>query len=539
MPEITINPTTRIEGHHATTLDVEDGVVQDAKSHMEMFRGIESVTLERPPSAVPDITGKVCGVCFTCHRLTSSRAVEDAAMAAGVFDGVPRNAHLLRDAMEGIFYLWNHTIHLYALAGPDYSDAVAGTGLTRLDPMEGEGYLEAMDHQRTLMQAFAEFGGRVPNSLTYVPGGMSANPDASTIQSVKDHVASVSEWIGPTDAVPEVIENVRNGEFEPSVGAGLHDLVGLLYAAAEEGAAEYGVGPRRYYSNGVFRLPEREEFLFKRGIYRDGSIEPQTKAEILDAITESTAHSWYTDDSAGHPASAKPPEPAPGKDGAYSWGKAPRYEGQPMEVGPLARLVISDIDPFDLRAELGGASAASNTLNRLIARTQEILLVRDNVLGLLDAIEPGDPFTAEWDDDFDGQGVSLFEASRGALSHWADVRNGQINQYQIVTPTLWNMGPRDSDDTPGPLESALVGMEVEDVETPLDVMRTIRSMDPCLACSVHLQTPTGEYETVLEPATPGAVGKETTNTSEDTDVMDKSAKSDATNESGGKITDDR
>ncbi|WP_135667537.1 nickel-dependent hydrogenase large subunit [Halorhabdus rudnickae] len=539
MPEITIDPTTRIEGHHATTLDVEDGVVQDAKSHMEMFRGVELVTLERPPSAVPDLTGKVCGVCFTCHRLTSSRAVEDAAMAAGVFDGVPRNAVLLRDAMEGIFYLWNHTIHLYALAGPDYSDAVAETGLTRLDPIEGDGYMEAMDHQRTLMKAFTEFGGRVPNSLTYVPGGMSADPDASTIQSIKDYVGTVSEWIGPTDAVPAVIENVRNGEFDPSLGSGLHDLVGMLYTAAEAGAAEYGVGPGRYYSNGVFRLPESEEFLFERGIYRDGSVEPKTKAEILDGITESTAYSWYTADSAGHPAEAKPPEPAPEKDGAYSWGKAPRYEGQTMEVGPLARLVVSDLDPFDLRAELGGGSAASSTLNRLIARTQEILIVRDNVLKLLDAIEPGKPFTAEWDDDFDGKGVSLFEASRGALSHWADIRNGQINQYQIITPTLWNMGPRDGDDTPGPLETALVGMEITDVETPLDVMRTIRSMDPCLACSVHLQTPAGEYETTLEPATPGAVGEGTTNTCDNADSVVGSAGSNTTNDRNDEITDER
>lgn len=515
MPEITIDPTTRIEGHHATTLDVEDGVVQNAKSHMDMFRGVELVTLERPPSDAPHLTGKVCGVCFTCHRLTSSRAVEDAAMKAGVFDGVPRNAQLLRDAMEGVFWLWNHAVHLYALAGPDYSDAVAGTGLTRLDPIEGEGYLEAMQQQRKLMQAFAEFGGRAPHPLTYSPGGMSAQPDLSTIQSVKSRVDEVSEWIGPTDAVPEVIENVRNGEFDPSLGSGLHDLVGLLLTAAEEGAGEYGQGPGRYYANGVFRQPDSEEFLFKRGIYRDGSVEPKTKSEIVDAITESTAHSWYTDDSGGHPAEAKPPEPAPEKDDAYSWGKAPRYEGQTMEVGPLARLVVSEMDPFDLRTSLGGGATASNTLNRLIARTQEILIVRDNVLGLLDAIDPAGPFKAEWDDDFSGQGVSLFEPSRGALSHWVSVENGQIDQYQIITPTLWNMGPRDGDDTPSPLESSLVGMEVGDVEQPLNVMRTIRSMDPCLACSVHLQTPDGEYETKLEPATPGAAGEEAANTGPD------------------------
>lgn len=518
MPEITIDPTTRIEGHHATTLDVdENGVIQEAKSHMEMFRGAELITLDRPPSDAPHLTGKVCGVCFTCHRLTSSRAVEDAAMNAGVFDGVPENAALLRDAMEGVFYLWNHAVHLYALAGPDYSDAVAGTGLTRLDPIEGEGYLEAMQQQRKLMQAFAEFGGRAPHPLTYAPGGMSATPDASTIQSVTSRVAEVSKWVGPTDAVPEVIENVQNGEFDPSLGSGLHDLVGLIVAAAQDGAADYGVGPGRYYSNGVFRQPDSEEFIFKRGVYRDDSIESKTKAEIVDAITESTAYSWYTDDSGGHPAQAKPPEPAPEKDDAYTWGKAPRFEGQTMEVGPLARLVVSDLDPFDLRATLGGGVAASSTLNRIIARAQEILLVRDNVMGLLDAIDPGEPFTVEWDDDFTGSGVSLFEPSRGALSHWVDVDGGEIDRYQIITPTLWNLGPRDGDEQPSPLESSLVGMEVQNFDTPLNVMRTIRSMDPCLACSVHVKSPDGAYETTLEPATPGAAGEGAANTGLDSE----------------------
>ncbi|MEF8779530.1 MAG: nickel-dependent hydrogenase large subunit [Haloferacaceae archaeon] len=504
MPEIDIDPTTRIEGHHGMTLQVDDdGVVEEAKSKMEMFRGAEIVTLGRPPSDAPQITGMVCGVCFLCHRLCSSKAAEDAAMNAGVFDGPPRNAVLLRDAAEGIFYLWNHAVHLFALVGPDYSDAVAGTGFDRLDPLEGDGYMGAMENQRRIMQALAEFGGRSPHPVSYRPGGLATRPDQSTIEQVKSRVKEVSNWIGPTDAVPEVIENVQNGEFDPTLGEGLHDVVSILVAAAREGTAELGQGPNRYYSNGIFTDPDSEDLFFERGVYRNGSVESLSKEEIVDGIVEDTEYSWYTDDSGGDPRTAKPPEPEPDKDGAYSWGKAPRFEGQSMEVGPLARLVISDMDPFDLRETLGGGPAESNTLNRLIARAQEILLVRDQVLEWLDMVDPSEPFMADdWTDDFTGRGVGLFEPSRGALSHYMDVQNGQVEQYQIITPTLWNIGPRDGDGQPSILEEGLVGDQVGDMDNPLNVMRTVRSMDPCLACAVHVQGPDGEFQAEVEPVRP-------------------------------------
>ncbi|ELY73838.1 nickel-dependent hydrogenase large subunit, partial [Natronobacterium gregoryi] len=310
MVEVTIDPTTRIEGHHGTELEIENGEVVNAKSQMKMFRGAEIITLGRPPYDAPMLTGKVCGVCFTCHRLASSKAVENAAQDAGVFEGPPRNAVLLRNALEGIFYLWNHAIHLYALVGPDYSDAVADTGLDRLDPIEGEGYQAALDQQRKLLKAFAEFGGRAPHPLTYVPGGMAGQPDPSTVESVKSRVAEVSEWIGPTEAAPEVLERYLAAdepgdvEVDPDLGEGLHDLVGLLVAAAQAGTAEHGVGPNRYYSNGVFDHADGDGLFLDRGIYRNGLVESKTRDEIIDAISEDTAYSWYTNDSGGDPAKA-------------------------------------------------------------------------------------------------------------------------------------------------------------------------------------------------------------------------------------------
>lgn len=503
MVEVTIDPTTRIEGHHGIDLTIEDDAVVEAKSKMKMFRGAEIIAVGRTPRDAAQLTGTVCGVCFLCHRLCSSKASEDAAQNAGKFDGPPANAVLTRDASEGIFYLWNHAIHLFALVGPDYSDAVAGTGFDRLDPLEGAGYVGALENQRKIMQALAEFGGRAPHPLSYVPGGLATNPDAATIEAVRSRVKEVSAWLGPTDAVPEVLKNVQNGEFDPALGEGLHDIVSILVAAAREGAADIGEGPNRFYSNGMFEQPDSGDLFFDRGVYRDGSVERMTKDEIVSGITEDTAYSWYTEESGGSPTEAQPPEPQPDKADAYSWGKAPRFDGESMEVGPLARLVISGLDPFDLRKTLGGGVAESNTLNRLIARAQETLLVRDQVLEWLDAVDPTKPFITDFPDDFTGTGVGLFEPSRGTLSHYVDVEGGTIERYQIITPTLWNIGPRDGGGNPSVLEEAVVGDPVDDVDNPLGVMRTIRSFDPCLACSVHVRSPDAEYETVIEPATPG------------------------------------
>jgi Ni,Fe-hydrogenase I large subunit len=500
MVEVKIDPTTRIEGHHGMELEVEDGAVKEARSTMKMFRGAEIITVGRSPRDAAQLTGKVCGVCFICHRIGSARAAENAAMNAGAFGGPPKNAQVLRDAVEGIFFLWNHAIHLFALAGPDYSDAVAGTGFERLDPLEGEGYLAALENQRKLMQALAEFGGRAPHPLAFIPGGVASNADAATVETVKSRVKEVSNWLGPTDAVPEVLENVKNGEFDPSLGEGLHDVVSILVAAAQEGAGDLGSGPNRYYSNGLFRDPKSGDRIFKRGVYRDGSFESMTKDEIVDGITEHTEYSWYTDDSGGSPTEAKPPEPDPDKEKAYSWGKAPRFEGQAMEVGPLARLTISGFDPFDLRADLGGGPDESNTLNRLVARAQETLIVRDRVLDLLAGFDPSEPLMADFPENFTGKGVGLWEPSRGTLSHYMDVEDGTVERYQIITPTLWNIGPRDSEGNPSIIEGAIVGDAVEDIENPLNIMRTIRSFDPCLACSVHVESPEGTYETKVEPA---------------------------------------
>lgn len=504
MPEIEIDPTTRIEGHHSTTLHVEDGYVTRADSEMNMFRGIESVTHGRPPSDVPQVTQMVCGVCFTCHRQASTLALEEAARQAGVFEEVPPNGRLLRDVMEAMFLLWNHAVHLFVLAGPDYSDAVAGTGYDRLDPVEGDGYEAALRHQRDLLQAFTEFGGRAPHPLTYVPGGVTADPDPETLAGIRETVGELDEWLGPTDALAETLERARDGG---PVGdhPGQYDLCSLLVAAARQvGADEFGVGPGRFYANGMFYGTDgTDEHALPGGIVDEDGLRRPSREELIAGITEDVSHAWYTPDSGGRIDEAPAPDPAPNKDGAYSWGKAPRYHGQTMETGPLARLVVAERDPHGLRERFGNDDTGSSTFDRLAARVQETLLVRDFLREWLDAVDPAEPTRTEWTDEFTGSGVGFWGASRGALSHWVNVEDGTVTDYQIVTPTTWNLGPRDADGNPGVFEAAVEGTAVPDVSDPTDVMRTIRSFDPCLGCAVHVESPDERFETAVEPHAPG------------------------------------
>jgi Ni,Fe-hydrogenase I large subunit len=137
------------------------------------------------------------------------------------------------------------------------------------------------------------------------------------------------------------------------------------------------------------------------------------------------------------------------------------------------------------------------------------LLVRDWVEEWLEGVDSDGPFRAAWTDDFTGDGVGFWGASRGALSHWLRVRDGEVERYQILTPTGWNLGPRDADGNPSVFEEAVVGTPVDDFEQPIDVLRIIRSFDPCLGCAVHVSGPGDrEYETTVEPHSPGGIAGE-------------------------------
>jgi hydrogenase large subunit len=233
-----------------------------------------------------------------------------------------------------------------------------------------------------------------------------------------------------------------------------------------------------------------------------------------DGVEESIAHSWYDGDWTRHPfdEDTVPKYTKFDDNGKYSWVKAPRFQGKPMQVGPLAQVLIGYVSGHEptkrwADAALEKVSAVAktkvtpamlqSTLGRHAARA-----VRCAVIGelaqkhwqlLVDNIKRGDVKIYNKPEFPRGEvrGFGFHEAPRGALSHWVVIRDGHYENYQAVVPTTWNASPRDAASAKGPYEAALVGNPVVDPEKPLEVLRTIHSFDPCLACAVHTLDPEG------------------------------------------------
>jgi [NiFe] hydrogenase large subunit len=224
-------------------------------------------------------------------------------------------------------------------------------------------------------------------------------------------------------------------------------------------------------------------------------------------ITEHVAHSWYTGKADKHPykGETNPLQEDPKYDtaGKYSWLKAPRYEGQSCEVGPLARVLVAygknkkeivDLVNGTLKKLDVPVAALFSTLGRHAARALETVAVGDAMEGwimeLVGNLKKGNAKTYQsWTMPKSGMGFGLNDVPRGSLGHWIEIEDKKIKNYQMVVPSTWNLGPRDASGTLGPVEESLIGTPIADPKRPLEVLRTVHSFDPCIACAVHVIDP--------------------------------------------------
>ena len=219
----------------------------------------------------------------------------------------------------------------------------------------------------------------------------------------------------------------------------------------------------------------------------------QAQALRPEVISEEVKFSLFSSSSGLHPEKGET-EPAPNKSGAYTWLKAPRYQGEPMEVGALARILVayqqgmasvrSEVDAV-LQTLGAGVDALDSVLGRHAARALESRIVAARCLEWASQLRPGDPVHADFDIPDEGQGFGLMEAPRGALGHWIEIKGGKTARYQCIVPTTWNCSPRDDRGIPGPVEQSLLGTPVADPANPIEAARVVRSFDPCIACAVH------------------------------------------------------
>lgn len=465
MSTIRLGPVTRIEGHLDVEITVDsDGYIQEAASSGTMFRGFEAMLQGRDPLDAVHYTQRICGVCPISHGMAASMGLEAAFGAVA-----PDNGRIVRNLVLGANFLMSHILHFYHLAALDYIDTTGIIDITPWIPryttpdmLKGsdavpfvQHYVEALAIRRKAHQMGAIYGGKMPCSPIFVPGGCTQPVTSENISQFRSLLTGIRSFISDV-MIPDV----------------------LAVAGVFPDYATIGQGCGNLLAYGVFDLDSSgTDRLLARGRYTNGSLSDVDPG----LITEYVKYSWYTPASGGANPSEGVTTPDPDKTGAYSWLKAPRYDRIVHETGPLARMWVN-----------GDYTNGISVIDRLAARALEARKVGDAMNGWLDKLVPGAPVYHRALSPEDGTGVGLTEAPRGALGHWVRIHDSEIASYQVVTPTNWNASPRDDDDQMGPIEQALIGTPVADITQPIEVLRVIHSFDPCLACSVHMVSPAGD-----------------------------------------------
>jgi len=553
---ITVDPITRIEGHLRIDVEVDRGKVQNSWSSGQMWRGIEKILEGRDPRDAWVFTQRICGVCTTVHAIASVRAVENALQI-----NPPLNAQLIRNLLIAAHALHDHIVHFYHLSALDWVDVVSalkgdpkrasklaeslspwprnsvkeltavkeklasfvskgqlgiftngywGHPAMDLSPdvnlLAVAHYLQALEYQKIANKVVTVLGSKTPNIQNLAVGGVANAINLDNEATL--NMAKLYQIKGYLEEVKAFVDQV----YIPDVAA-----IGAMYAPW----LGYGAGVTNYLA--VPDLPldtAGTEFELPGGVIMNkdlGSFREITSFNdelFRDNVAEGIAHSWYDGDWERHPweEDTVPAYSEFDHDGKYSWVKSPRFEGQPMQVGPLAALLAGLAAGDELTVKhatnflkLAGSIAGAkltpavlhSTLGRHAARALRSQIIADLALGhwerLVGNIGSGDTdiFTPFEFPTGEIQGFGFHEAPRGTLSHWVVIENGKIKNYQCVVPSTWNAGPRDAQGQLGPYEASLIGNPIADPEKPLEVLRTIHSFDPCLACAIHTHDPDG------------------------------------------------
>ncbi len=510
---LNISPIGRVEGDLDVRVEIADGVVTNAWTQAEMFRGFEVILRGKDPQAGLVVTPRACGICGASHLTCAAWALD---VAYG--NHVPRNAILARNLGQLVESIQSIPRYFYGLYATDmvhsryqsskYYPEVA----KRFAPFTGTSFELGVTISGRPVEIYALLGGQWPHSSYMVPGGVMCAPtltDITRAWSIMEHFRR--NWLEPVwlGASIERYEQIKTyadflaylDENERQAGS---DLALWWKAGLDYGFDKYGKGVGRYAAWGYcphedrYQRPTMEgrqdSLVIKGGLY-DGAGDRFLRL-TQDRVRESTTSSWYQEDAQDvHPLSrhTNPVEKnAHDFDGKYSWATAVQdMELGRCEVGPLARQLVSAgpsagpwqrTDGFirDCYRQLGGASVHL----RQLARMHELVAIYREIERCLRELRLNEPFY-EKPTVRDGQGWGATEAARGALAHWISVKDGKIENYQIIAPTTWNVGPRDHKQRRGPIEEALIGTPIANKSEPVEVAHVARSFDSCLVCTVH------------------------------------------------------
>ena len=526
-----VDPVTRIEGHLKIEVELENDRVKDAWVSTQLFRGLEPILKGRPPEDAPLFTQRACGVCTNTHALTSIRAIEDAIKVK-----VPPLAQLIRHLILSTLIIHDHLVHFYHLHGLDWIDMAAATTADpakaaklvastsnrgddpgefyilqkklkdfvasgqlgflenayflggnpayRLSPEENliltSHYFEGLRIQLELGRAMALFAGKNPHAQSMVVGGVTC------YDSLRPEV--IAQFRQIWEKSQEFVENAM-----------MPDILTMTKRFPE--ALAYGKTSNFFAFPDFFDPETGKDPYFRPGVLWGNDLSKTDKLDI-GLITEDVTRSWYKGNKvlAPYDGETEPNYTSYDDKEKYSWSKAPRYKGEAMETGPLARRAIayarkeketrSMLDAFFKTSGMKPEQLFS-TMGRTVCRVVETTMLGRRMKGWIDEtekrIKSGDTtIYKKWKMPDTAKGVGLCCVTRGALSHWIRIKGGVIENFQLVVPSTWNIGPRCAAGKLSAAEQSLVGCPCPDLDRPVEILRTIHSFDPCIACSVHV-----------------------------------------------------
>ncbi len=571
---VVVDPICRIEGHLRIEVNLdENNVIRNAVSTGNMWRGLEIILKGRDPRDAWAFVERICGVCTGVHALASVRAVEDAlGIEIPTNANIIRNLMMLAQYTQDHLV---HFYHLHALDWVDVVSALSADPKATSELMQGispwpksspgyfrdvqarlkrfvesgqlgpfsnaywgnpayklpaeanlmavSHYLEALDFQKEIVKIHTIFGGRNPHP-NWLVGGMPCSINVNETGAVG---AVNMAWL---NQVSDIID--RSIAFVDQVYIPDLKAIAAVYKGWTHGG---GLSSQNLLSYGEF--PDhandwsQDNMLLPGGAIVGGDLSTVHEVDVRDPeqIQEFVAHSWYRypDETQGlHPwdgvtephfelgpglKGSKTAIEALDEGGKYSWIKTPRWRGNAMEVGPLARFVVAYArGDAEVKERVDGLlhdldlplSALFSTLGRTAARGLECAWAAHKMRyfhdRLMANIKAGDTATANMDKwqpeswPSPTKGVGRVEAPRGSLGHWVQIADGKLENYQAVVPTTWNASPRDPKGNIGAYEAALLDTPLAKADEPLEILRTIHSFDPCLACATHVIAPDGQ-----------------------------------------------
>lgn len=569
---VVVDPLTRIEGHLRVELEVDGKQIREAWSETTQYRGIETIVEGRDPRDVWAFVGRICGVCTGTHSVASVVAVEDA-----IGSHIPKQAQLIRDLVLASHETHDHVVHFYHLHALDWVNVVSAAeadpqkavdfansiGSTwrgnsvnqfrkvketlqgvlnsgqlsiftggywehpdyRLPPeanlMAVSHYLDALQFQRSIIRISTVFGGKNPHP-NFLVGGMACSIDPDRSETVNQvHLDQIKNWVAE-------IEEFVHGCYLPDALA----IMGVYKDYFDIGAAS-----DTFMAVGMAGAIVRGDQLTRSLSYAHPSVTPgiildgdYTKVHPLDPakIREYVSSAWFSYEDGNEVGLApavgettpaytgpKPPYEWLADRDEYTWSKAPRYDGRPVQVGPNARVLLAYLQGEEQTVTLVDEAMATlgitidkfnSTGGRTLARAVEAVTTADDLAHnllpeFIKGLQAGDIDvfdSTKWEPKSwpkESSGFAMMEVARGCLGHWVSIKDEKVSRYQAVVPTTWLAGGRDPEGNRGPYEEALAGNgrhPLVDPEQPLEVLRTIHSFDPCMSCAVHLLDPSGE-----------------------------------------------